>query len=259
VLEGSVRKSGNNVRITAQLIDAVNDRHLWSETYSRELTDIFAIQEEIANAIVNALRRQLGTSDKSGRRGDRACRHGKRRSLRAVPQGARALHRAQGLPESIRLFEQVTRMDPDFAAGWEGLPRSLRLLRAGRSWIGNYARAVEAAAEHALQLDPSLSMPWAAHRQQLQEVLAVDWSRQFLLLDRAIAADSRNATAYLWRGIAWLDLGFFERALARFRSLPGTRANYRECGSAQGDGAAVVRQGGRGLELFERGVHKASS
>ena len=53
VLEGSVRKAGNHVRITAQLIDAVNDRHLWSDTYDRELTDIFAIQEEIANSIVD--------------------------------------------------------------------------------------------------------------------------------------------------------------------------------------------------------------
>ena len=53
LLEGSVRKSGNKVRITAQLIDAVHDRHLWSETYDRELTDIFAIQEEIANAIAS--------------------------------------------------------------------------------------------------------------------------------------------------------------------------------------------------------------
>jgi TolB-like protein len=60
VLEGSVRKAGNQVRITAQLIDAVNDRHLWSETYDRELTDIFAIQEEIANSIVNPLRDELG-------------------------------------------------------------------------------------------------------------------------------------------------------------------------------------------------------
>ena len=95
VLEGSVRKAGNHVRITAQLIDAVNDRHLWSETYDRELTDIFAIQEEIANAIVDALRGQLGTAKKPVDRGDRACRHGKCRGLRAVPEGARTVHRAQ--------------------------------------------------------------------------------------------------------------------------------------------------------------------
>ena len=54
-----MRKAGDKVRITAQLIDAVHDRHLWSETYDRELTDIFAIQDEIANAIVNALRDAL--------------------------------------------------------------------------------------------------------------------------------------------------------------------------------------------------------
>jgi len=59
ILEGSVRKAGDKVRITAQLIDAVHDRHLWSETYDRELTDIFAVQGEIANAIVGALRGEL--------------------------------------------------------------------------------------------------------------------------------------------------------------------------------------------------------
>ncbi len=60
ILEGSVRKAGNRVRITAQLIDTRNDRHLWSETYDRDLVDIFAIQDEIATAIVSALKNQLG-------------------------------------------------------------------------------------------------------------------------------------------------------------------------------------------------------
>ena len=59
LLEGSVRKAGNRVRITAQLIEAAGDRHLWSEIYERDLTDIFAIQSEIANAIVAALRESL--------------------------------------------------------------------------------------------------------------------------------------------------------------------------------------------------------
>ena len=56
IVEGSVRKSGNRVRITAQLINTSDDRHLWSDTFDRELTDIFAIQDEIANAIVDALK-----------------------------------------------------------------------------------------------------------------------------------------------------------------------------------------------------------
>jgi TolB-like protein len=62
ILEGSVRKSNDRVRITAQLIDAQSDRHLWSETFDRELTDIFAIQDDISGAIVEALRTTLGVA-----------------------------------------------------------------------------------------------------------------------------------------------------------------------------------------------------
>jgi len=62
-LEGSVRKSGNQIRITAQLIDAESDRHLWSDTYDRELVNIFVIQSEIANAITNAIHRELGIAN----------------------------------------------------------------------------------------------------------------------------------------------------------------------------------------------------
>ena len=61
VLEGSVRQAGNRVRITAQLIDARDDRHLWSDTFDRELDDIFAIQDEIATAVVNAMADALGS------------------------------------------------------------------------------------------------------------------------------------------------------------------------------------------------------
>ena len=82
------------MRITAQLIDAVNDRHLWSETYDRELTDIFAIQDEIANAIVDALR---GSSDGNNAGAAVTVRADTEnsRGLRAVPEGARDVHRPQ--------------------------------------------------------------------------------------------------------------------------------------------------------------------
>jgi hypothetical protein len=70
------------------------------------------------------------------------------------------------------------------------------------------------AAERALALDASLSMPWAALANSAQQSWPVDWPRNLALMDRAIDADPRNATAYLWRGIAWLTLGFFDRARA---------------------------------------------
>ena len=110
------------------------------------------------------------------------------------------------------------------------------------------------AAEHALQLDPSLSMPWAAIANSEKYVWPVDWPRQFELLDRAIAADSRNATAYLWRGIAWLDLGYFERALADFNRCLELEPNYSN--ALRHKALALVSSGkvDEALELFERGV-----
>ena len=69
ILEGSVRKAGNRIRVTAQLIDVSKDRHLWSETFDRDLDDIFAIQDQIAKSIAEALRVTLGTNSPSRRSG----------------------------------------------------------------------------------------------------------------------------------------------------------------------------------------------
>jgi adenylate cyclase len=65
VLEGSVRKAGNRIRVTAQLIEVSSDTHLWSETYTREVDDIFAVQDEIAQAIVSALKLTLSGADEN--------------------------------------------------------------------------------------------------------------------------------------------------------------------------------------------------
>jgi adenylate cyclase len=215
ILEGSVRKAGNRVRITAQLIDAVNDRHLWSETYDRELTDIFAIQDEIANAIVAALRGTLVT--------DQALRTVTVRAdtddLDAYQLYLKArelfLTRVR-LDESVRLFEQVVALDPEFARGWEGLATASAVII---SWVDEYIsidrqaliRRSEQAAERALALDPGLSMPWVARSVAAR---GKDFSSRLDLVERAIVADPKNATAYLVRSIIWIELGFFDRALA---------------------------------------------
>ena len=120
ILEGSVRKAGNKVRITAQLIDAVNDRHIWSETYDRELTDIFAIQDEIANAIVVALRGSLVASKATPTVSVQA--DTENMQAYEIYLKARELFIARkDVDESVRLFERVVALDPKFARGWEGL------------------------------------------------------------------------------------------------------------------------------------------
>jgi adenylate cyclase len=119
VLEGSVRRDGDRVRITAQFIDAMDDRHLWSETYDRELQDIFAVQDEIASHIVAALKLTL-TSDEQ-------------RAIQSTTEDANALdyylqgreqfHRTEHghLEKSRELFEAAIRIDPNYALAWAGL------------------------------------------------------------------------------------------------------------------------------------------
>lgn len=119
VLEGSVRRSGNRVRITAQFIDAVNDRHLWSETYDRDLQDIFAVQDEIATKIVEALKLKL-TADQQ-------------QAMHATTDDANALDfylrgreyflrtESGHLEKSREMFEAAIRIDPNYALAWAGL------------------------------------------------------------------------------------------------------------------------------------------
>jgi TolB-like protein len=254
VLEGSVRKAGNQVRITAQLIDAVDDRHLWSETYDRELTDIFAIQEEIANAIVNALREELAPAQAAAPtvtvRADTENLEAYQLYLKA-----RELFIARReLPESMRLFEQVTRMDPGFARGWEGLAA---MYVVAPSWgiVGrDYAELAKSAAARALQLDPSLSMPWAALAAAEQRSWPVDWGRNFELFDRAIAADTHNGTAFLWRGQNWVIMGFFDRAIADFDRCLALDPQYQNCKRWKAIALLYSGKTDQAMRLFEQGI-----
>jgi adenylate cyclase len=159
VLEGSVRRDGDDLRITAQLIDARNGFHLWSETYDRKLESVFAIQEEIAAAIARELKGSLGLSS-----GDRLVRN------RTGDMGAYELYldarshvrrRGEGVEQAIGLFERALQRDPGFAPAWAGLAEAWSLVpywHAGRDsayWAESLDRAAEAA-EKALELDPDL-------------------------------------------------------------------------------------------------------
>ena len=120
LLEGSMRKDGDHIRITAQFIEAATDRHLWSENYDRNLEDVFAIQDDIASAIVDALVNELRLAESA-------------RAVAVVPATAnldayelylRAMdmfQRRDNLPGSVVLFEQAIDLDPGFARAWEGV------------------------------------------------------------------------------------------------------------------------------------------
>ncbi len=150
VLEGSVRKSGNEIRITAQLIKASDGYHLWSHTWDRTLIDIFAIQDEIAAAVVAALRISLlGEMPKVRSTDPRAY------ELYLQSRRATNLHSKEGLEQSISLLTEALAIDPDYANGWTELSRAHTNM-TGSAYVlpaEGYPHA-EAAALRALAIDP---------------------------------------------------------------------------------------------------------
>ena len=256
LVEGSVRKSGDRVRITAQLIDATHDRHLFSETYDRDLSDIFAIQAEIANAVVAALRGTLGTAPPESAVKVRA----DTQNLQAYDlylKGRELFIARADLKESIRLFEQAVELDPNFARGWEGLAGVAAVAHSWGIRGQDFNALTTNAAERALKLDETLSLPWAAlgYLEQYFKQPA-DWEKSLALMDRAIAADPKNTTAYLWRSIIWVNLGFFQRAIADQDRALAIDPAYQNCVRWKAQTLLFAGDTKQALALFEQGVAK---
>ena len=258
ILEGSVRKSGNRVRITAQLIDAVEDRHLWSETYDRELDDIFAIQDEIANAIVAALRGTLGV-DEAPRVVMVRADTGNLDAYQLYLKARELFITRTALDESVRLSEEVVALDPDFARGWEMLAAASAIII---DWEDSYpgidtdrlfARALEAA-DRALALEPTLAMPWAVRALLMNYALPVPFADSLALFDKALSADPAQASVYLWRAIVWINLGFLERAIDDLDACLAIDPAYGNCLRWKAMAAALSGDDELALALFERGV-----
>ena len=156
VLEGSVRKSGNQVRITAQLVDARSDTHLWSETYDRPLDDIFAVQDEIAAAVVGQLKVQLlGAGLKVKATDPRAY------ALYLQTRQLGLQRTPGGYERSIALYQQALALDGHYAAAWTGLAYNYRGQGdTGLRPIEGGYRLARDAVGRALEIDPDFA---AAH------------------------------------------------------------------------------------------------
>jgi len=253
ILEGSVRKAGNKVRITAQLIDAVNDRHIWSETYDRELTDIFAIQDEIANAIVAALRGSLVANQAKPSVNVQA--DTENMEAYEIYLKARELFIARkNVDESVRLFEKVVALDPNFARGWEGLAGACAIAESWGFRDRDYTALADKSAKRALALDAKLSMPWAVLAMVEITTLPINWGKAMQLHDKSVAADPKNATAYLWRAISWSNLGFFDRAITDLDQCIALDAAYKNCVRWKAVVLLNMGKDEQALALFEQGV-----
>jgi TolB-like protein/Flp pilus assembly protein TadD len=211
VLEGSVRKSGDTVRITAQLIDAATDQHLWSETYDRTLTaeSLFQIQDDIAKAIVTELGVIMEADTITSRHAADT------RNIDAYElylEASQLFAERRGLLRAIDLFEQAVEADPGFARAWAGLAATYNVSPGWGFVDRDYITLGRAAAEQAIELSPELSLPYAVLAMSLVMHNPVDFEQVLALFDKALARDPKNTTAYLWRTIVYVDLGYFGRA-----------------------------------------------
>jgi len=260
VLEGSVRKSCDMVRITAQLIDAGTDKHLWSETYDRTLTaaSIFAIQDEIAEAIVS----QLGVIiDKDQ---DGALKIGvaaDTQSLDAYELYLRA-HRLfidrGDLRESISLFEQSVKTDPNFARAWAGLAAVYSIATSWAIKDRDYDGLVEVTAEKSIALNPSLALPYAVLGGLAQSKRPVDFVGAFAHYDEALKRDTNETNTWLWRGILNRAIGFFDRADRDFQRCLEIDPAYENCRRHLALSKLFAGEVERALELFEQGMIKGN-
>ena len=225
VLEGSVRKAGDTVRITAQLIDASTDQHEWSQTFDRPLStaNLFAIQDEIAKNIVDHLAAMMGgVADVAApmtRKADTANEDAYDLYLKG-----RALFIARtkdNLPEAARVLKAAVAKDPKFARAWEMLGA---VLATEKYWdVGDKSdyQAGSDALDTALRLNPNLSMAYAIRGEVQTDTApsrgAAGWEDALESSSRAIEHDGANATAYLFRGEIYMALGYFDRAIRDYQ------------------------------------------
>ena len=193
VLEGSVRRAGDDIRITAQLIRASDGFHLWSEAYDRKLENIFAIQDDIASRIADALQLSMGISNQP-----KVMPRSVNPEVYDLYLRARALHRQRGevLLEAVVLFEQALAIDPEFAPAWAGLSHSYIVLP---NYISNeeyqklgdvLAKSVDAA-ERAMELDSAL--PTAIHAMANTLFFRLEWAEAERYYKQALELDPDSA------------------------------------------------------------------
>ena len=214
VLEGSGRKVGSRLRITAQLINIADGFHLWSERYDRELQDVFTIQDGITRAIVEALKIKLAGGV------DSAERHTKNIEAYQLYLKGRYFwnfRTAAGLTRAIELLNQALALDPDYAVALAGLADCYNLAYYYRVLPPRQAfPKAKAAAKKALDLNSALAEP---HASIGFAKLFYDWDVKSAEaeLKHALELDPRYATAHQWYGMCLMTEGRFEEAVATWQ------------------------------------------
>ncbi|MBT5073427.1 MAG: hypothetical protein HOM63_06865 [Kordiimonadaceae bacterium] len=214
VVEGSIRSSGNRVRVTAQLIDVANDTHMWSETYDRDLTDIFAIQDEISMAIAGALKVELlgdVLGDVPTQNMEAYALYLQARQLFNIPSFQNSL-------KARKLANQVITLDPAYSEGWAVLADSYEnsatygFSENSREEIIKLFNLALEAANKSISLDPDLGYGWA--KKGNTHLRLMEWKQAKLAFDKAIKLSANDdSDPWLDLGQYYLSVGAYENAI----------------------------------------------
>ncbi len=213
VLEGSVRKAGNRVRITAQLINAADGYHIWSETYDRNLTDIFEVQDEISNIITNRLRENLSIAQQAGHIVKSPVKN-----IEAYTLFLKALHfRSKITPadmlKAIDLFEQAIQIEPGYAEAYAYIAGTYSYLGAtGQVKPEKAFGIVNTYSEKAMQLNDKIA---ESHLAKANAHMFYKWNPKaaYDSLQKAIQLNPAQSEAYDLLGLYYILTGKKEEAV----------------------------------------------
>jgi serine/threonine-protein kinase len=215
ILEGSVRKAGTKLRITAQLINAEDGYHVWSERYDREMDDVFAIQEEIASKIAHQLKVKFAAR-KSDQHALPATDNLEAYQLYLKGRYVWNQRDKPGLRQAAEYYERAIERDPDFAPAYAGLADTYLLMAAYRFTDRTEAHEkAKAAVEKALALDDEIAEAHASRAQLLREEMR--WEEEEREYQRALELNPNYPTAHQWYGTMLAAQGRFEEAIRQIR------------------------------------------
>jgi adenylate cyclase len=212
VLEGSVRRSGERVRITAQLIDGRSDRHLWSGNYDRELTDVFAVQDEIAQNIVDALKLSLTPEQQQS-----ISRPAATDNIDAYDFYLRGRYFVErgDVDSGQRMFEKAIELDESYALAWAGAADCHSWRCQWYESAGNSLELSDECSRKALELAPGLA---EAHASRLHSAVAnSNYAEAEAAFKAAVELDPQLYEAYYYVGRAYFAQGKFREAADAFR------------------------------------------
>ncbi len=247
VVEGAVLRSGDRVRITAQLIEATTDRHLWAESYERDFRDILALQSEVARAIASEIKIKVTPQEQARLAQTRPVNPG---AYEAYLKGSYYSNKRteEAITKAIEYFEKAVEKDPGYALAYAGLADSYSLLvRYGAVQPREAMPKAKVAAQKALQFDDTLA---EAHTSLAYASLHHDWNwkaaeQQF---KRAIELTPNYATAHQWYARYLTAMGRFEEAIRQVQRARELEPLSLIINSAVGYAYYFARQYDRAIE-----------